>query len=271
MNSTDSIVAHNRRGWDNLVSQAHALTKPVSAEELGNARKIIDPVGWVEGDLQGRHVLCLAAGGGRFSALFAALNAIVTVVDISPAMLETDRAMAERHNFKVRILQADMGNLSACLDAEFDLIMQPVSTTYVSEPRYAFAEAARVLKPNGVYISFHKQPINLQASLNACGRGYLIEHPSNCVVHNPPQLKTRFREAGTIEHAHSLQTIVGGICRAGFVIEDFVEPQYGDERAALGSFEHRCSHIPPYIAVKARKVCAAEPSPQPVKTRLILK
>lgn len=257
MNS-DSIVRHNRDGWDRLVAASHVLTQPVSADDLKNARKIIDPVGWLEGDPRGKKVLCLAAGGGRFSSLFAALGANVTVVDISPAMLDTDRRMADRHGFKIQTIEADICNLSMLDDGVFDLIMQPVSTTYVAEPRFAFAEAARVIKPNSIYISFHKQPANLQASLHPNAGGYLIERPVGTTVHNPAELASRFREAGTIEHAHSLQILLGGICRSGFVIEDVVEPQHADVLQPPGSFGHRCAYIAPYLAIKSRRAGQAE-------------
>ena len=251
--TADPIVDHNRRGWDALVGSGHVLTRSVDADELSRAAAILDPVGWLEGDCRGRRVLCLAAGGGRFSALFAALGAVVTVIDISAAMLDVDRQTATRFGLNIRCIQADMCDLRQCDDAEFDLIMQPVSTTYVPGPRFAFAEAARVIAAGGLYISFHKQPMNLQVSLQPGPAGYIVEHPAGTAIRNPAYLSSRLREAGTIEHAHSLQSILGGICRSGFVIEDVVEPQYGELAQPPGSFKHRCSFVPPYIAVKARR------------------
>jgi SAM-dependent methyltransferase len=252
--SSDQIVRTNREGWDRLVASSHVLTRPVSAEDLQEARKIVDPVGWLEGDPRGKKVLCLAAGGGRFSSLFAALGADVTVVDISPAMLAVDRRMAQQHGFQIRAVEADMCNLPMLNDGEFDLIMQPVSTTYISEPRFAFAEAARVLKSGAIYISFHKQPVNLQASLMPSTGGYVIERSMGTTLHNAKDLVSRFREAGTIEHIHSLQILLGGICRSGFVIEDVVEPQHADALQPPGSFGHRCAYIAPYLAIKSRRV-----------------
>ena len=249
----DTLVDHNRRGWDSLAAAGHPLTRPVDAAELRRAREILDPCGWLEGDVAGRRVLCLAAGGGRFSALFASLGAAVTVADISDAMLALDRSTAAKFGLEVRCLQSDMCDLRGCGDAEFDLVMQPVSTAYVAEPRFAFAEVARVLRAAGIYVSFHKQPANLQAALHPGPSGYAIERPVGAAVSSPEGLATRLREAGTIEHAHSLQVLLGGLCAAGFAIEAIVEPQYGDASRPPGSFEHRCAYLPPYIAVKARR------------------
>ncbi len=259
MLTSSKTVEHNRQGWDRLVVAAHTLTKPVTADELKRARSILDPVGWLDEYAKGQNVLCLAAGGGRFSALFAALEAKVTVVDISPAMLAHDRRLADEFGFSIRIIQADMCSMPMLEDAEFDLIMQPVSTTYLEDPRFAFAEVARIAKPNSVYVSFHKQPTNLQSSLHPHQHGYSVERPVGAILHNPIELQTRFREAGTIEHAHSLQVLLGGICKSGFMIEDIVEPNYADLNDTPGSFHHRCAYIPPYIAVKARRM-GSQPS-----------
>ncbi len=54
------------------------------------------------GDIRGKQVLCLAAGGGRHSSLYASAGAVVTVVDLSPAMLDLDRAAAKRNRHDVR-------------------------------------------------------------------------------------------------------------------------------------------------------------------------
>ena len=247
----DPLVNHNRRVWDNLSRHGHTLTKPVTKKELDQARKILDPVGWLPSELAGKKVLALAAGGGRFSALFAALKADVTVVDISDEMLDTDRQMSSRYNLPMRILHADMCDLNQCQDAEFDLIMQPVSTCYVADPRFVFSEAARVLKSSGVYISFHKQPTNLQASLEWRTDSYQICKPLGQAIHNASNEASRLREAGAIEHPHSLQMLLGGLCRAGFLIEDVLEPQYANLNQPPGSFAHRCAYIAPYLAIKA--------------------
>ncbi len=55
-------------------------------------------------------------------------------------------------------------------DAEFDLVIQPVSSCYVQDIRPAFQEVARILRSGGLYIFPAQSPVNLQASL-ASDRG----------------------------------------------------------------------------------------------------
>ena len=45
-------------------------------------------------------MLCLAAGGGKQSALYAAAGAEVTVVDLSPEMLALDRQVAAERSWR---------------------------------------------------------------------------------------------------------------------------------------------------------------------------
>ena len=47
---------------------------------------------------------------------------------------------------------------------------------------------------------------------------------------------------------------MGGLCRAGFVIEDLREPYRADANAPPGHFGYRGRFIPPYVRLKARRV-----------------
>ncbi len=62
------------------------------------------------------------------------------------------------------------------------------------------------------------------------------------------------REKGALEFVHRWEEIVGGLCRSGFVIEDLAEPKHGDPAAEPGTFRHRSKYIPPYVAIKARRI-----------------
>jgi 2-polyprenyl-3-methyl-5-hydroxy-6-metoxy-1,4-benzoquinol methylase len=50
-------------------------------------------------------VLCLAAGGGKHGPLYAAAGARVTVLDLSPAMLELDRQVARERGIGLELVQ----------------------------------------------------------------------------------------------------------------------------------------------------------------------
>jgi ubiquinone/menaquinone biosynthesis C-methylase UbiE len=237
-----------------MAKQGHVLASLATAEELRNPLASIDTSCWLGNSIRGWHVLCLAAGGGRHSVLYRAAGAIVTVVDISQGMLDLDRQAIRELNYDVRLIQASMSAMPMLRDQEFDLVIHPVSTCYVAEIEPVFREVSRVLKMDGLYISQHKQPINVQASLYMREGHYCIEtelgKPGNPT---DPRSPSPVREPYTIEYAHSLHSLVGGICRSGMVIEDFVEPNHAQTDAAMNTLGHRSRFAPPYLRIKARK------------------
>lgn len=246
----------NARAWDALARRQAALATPASDAEFANPLQTIDPLGWLGGNIAGLKLLCLAAGGGRQSALYAAAGAEVTVVDISSEMLALDRQVAAERGLTVRALQASMDALPMLTDGEFDVVIHPVSTCYVPDVQPVFAEVARVTRPGGLYISQHKSPVSLQATTQVAGDGYAIAEPYYREGPLPPAEPSRLREQGTHEFLHRWEQLLGGICRAGFAIEDLIEPFHADQQATVGSFGHRCQYLAPYVRLKARRAAA---------------
>jgi SAM-dependent methyltransferase len=245
---------HNRRAWDSLARRNHAFTQPARAEQLRDPLAAIDSLGWLDGGVAGKRVLCLAAGGGKYAVLFAEAGAKVTVVDISPEMLALDRQVAAERGLDVRTVEASMDDLSALAVASFDIVAQPVSTCYVPDILAVYREVARVTAIGGLYISQHKQPASLQAEPRPSERGYTLIEPYYRSGPLPLADASRLREPGTLEFLHRWEGIVGGLCRSGFVVEDLVEPCHAEEGAEPGSFGHRARFIAPYVRIKARRV-----------------
>jgi SAM-dependent methyltransferase/ADP-ribose pyrophosphatase YjhB (NUDIX family) len=247
-------VAHNRRAWDALVRRRQGFTRPARDDDFGNPWAHIGSADWLGGDVRGKRVLCLASGGGRQSALFAAAGAHVTVVDISPAMLALDRLVATERGLDVRVVEASMDDLSALPEAGFDIVSQPVSTCYVPDIAAVYREVARVLVDGGLYVSQHKQPVSLQADVRASARGYELIEPYYRAGPLPPVAGSKHREVGTLEFLHRWEQLIGGLCRAGFTIEDLAEPLHANEESDPGEFKHRSRYVPPYVRIKARRV-----------------
>ena len=147
-----------------------------------------------------------------------------------------------------------MDDLSELGDATFDIVIQPVSTCYVPDVAAVYREVARLMVTGGIYISQHKQPTSLQASIQPKGAGYVFEHSNRQQLPLSPTATTnKVRELGTIEYAHNWQQLLGAMCLSGFVIEDVREPEHGDVSAEVGSFEHRSAFVSPYVRIKARR------------------
>ena len=111
--SHEGFLAALRDEWQVLLTP----TRPVPREWLGC--------------LRGRRVLGLACGGAQQMPVFAAQGAVCTVLDYSPKQLESERMVAQREGYDIRIVRADMTEPLPFEDGAFDLIFHPVSNCYV--------------------------------------------------------------------------------------------------------------------------------------------
>src|SRR5262245_4358149 len=75
-------LEQNRQAWDERVARGDSHTDPARDRDFDDPLAVADECGWLGGNVRGQRVLCLAAGGGKHSVLFAAAGAVVTVVDI---------------------------------------------------------------------------------------------------------------------------------------------------------------------------------------------
>ena len=245
--------AHNRRAWNALVEKKQRFTTPAADEQVGKPLAALDAAGWLPQSVAGRRMLCLGAGGGRQSAIYAAAGAVVTVVDISSEMLALDRQVAAERGLDVRAVEASMDDLSILPAAEFEIVVQPVSTCYVPDIVAVYREVARVAADGALYISQHKQPASLQAGIRPSPGGYELLEPYYRTGPLPPSPRSQHREEGTLEFLHRWEDLIGGLCRAGFVLEDLIEPLHAMPDAAPGTFAHRSAYLPPYVRLKARR------------------
>jgi ubiquinone/menaquinone biosynthesis C-methylase UbiE len=246
---------HNRAAWDRLARKQDRLAKPARDEDFINPLASVDGMGWLNGDVRGKRLLCLAAGGGRQGPIYAAAGAEVTVVDLSPAMLELDRAVSKERKLKIRTIEASMDDLSVLPDDSFDIVIHPVSTCYVPHVRPVYQEVARIVVAGGIYISQHKQPTSLQADIEPERGGYRVKFGYYDKSPLPPLSKPNLiREDGTLEYVHRWEELIGEMCAAGFVIEALSEPKHAKPDARAGSFGDRSSVLAPYVRVKARKI-----------------
>lgn len=251
----NSIHEHNRRAWDERSRRGGWHTEAATDQDFLNPLAAVDDCGWLGGDVRGRRVLCLAAGGGKHGPLLAAAGAEVTVVDLSPAMLEQDRRVAAARGLRLRTVEASIDDLSVLPEVGFNIVIQPVSTCYVPDVAAVYRAVARVTAPGGLYISQHKQPASLQAAAQPAGLGYALIEPYYRTGPLPSAMDgLGHREGGTLEFLHRWGELLGGLCRSGFVLEDLVEPRHADPRAEPGSFGHRCCYLPPFVTFKARRL-----------------
>ena len=233
-----------RDGWEwgvPITHQAYLDTLAGNWDVVLTPTKPV-PKAWF-GDLKGKRVLGLASGGGQQMPIFAALGAVCTVLDYSPAQLESERMVSQREGYDIRIIRADMTKPLPFDDNAFDLIFHPVSNCYVREVRPIFRECFRVLKPGGALLGGYDMGIN-----------FLVDEKEERIVNSlpfdpitDPALMAQLQKNDDgVQFSHTLEDQVGGQLAAGFQITDLYEDTNGYGRL------HDMG-IPTFAAIRAFK------------------
>lgn len=196
------------------------------------------------GELKGKKILGLASGGGQQMPIFAALGAVCTVLDYSPQQLESEKAVALREGYDIRIIRGDMTKPLPFEDGEFDFIFHPVSNCYVREVKPIFKECFRVLRPGGVLISGLDNGVNF-LFWNENNREKLNSFPVD-PVKNPDQREAMMAEDDGYQFSHTMEEQVGGQLEAGFQLTHLYEDTNGE-----GVFHDH--NIPCFLATRAVK------------------
>lgn len=255
-------LQHNRRAWDRQSAAGSRWCQPVADEVIGKARQgewevILTPNRPVPrewfGDLAGRTVLCLAAGGGQQAPVLAAAGAKVMSLDLSDEQLYKDHVLAERHELLLDTVQGDMADLSAFADESFDLVFHPVSNVFVPDLEPVWNECARVLRPGGDLLSGFMNPCFYLFDADELDRGeppvarYRLPYADNDRRGPDGPLPPCPSGDEAWEYSHSLETQIGGQLRAGFVLIDLYEDWWSDEATRLNRY------MPTSLATRARK------------------
>ncbi len=195
--------------WDVLLTP----TKPVPHEWFG--------------ELKGKKLLGLASGGGQQMPIFAALGADCTVLDYSEKQLESERLVAQREGYRIRIVRGDMTKRLPFDDGEFDIVFHPVSNCYIKDVLHVWGECARVLKKGGVLLSGTDHFVN-----------YLVDDDEERIVNrlpfdpleNPGQMKQLEENDCGVQFSHTITEQIGGQLKAGFRLTDMYEDTNGSGR-----------------------------------------
>jgi hypothetical protein len=215
------IREYNREAWDHEVKKGNKWTIPVSAETIAEARRgdwqivltptIPVPREWFP-QIKGADVMRLASGGGQQGPVLAAAGASVTVLDNSPLQLEQDRLVAERDGLSIHLVEGDMVDLSMFDSMSYDLIVHPMSNTFV--------------------------PDVLQVK-------YRI--PYSDLRDLPKDERKRRQEQGEpMEFSHTLDGQIGWQLAAGFIITGFYE-----DRTPPSKEEPLTAYMPNCMATRA--------------------
>lgn len=212
----------NRRHWDR---EAAAYAKRHHRELTGDVR-------WgprtppeaelrILGDVAGRDVLEVGCGGGEAIVHLKAACGVRRAAgcDLSEARIAQARAHAEREGAKVDLLACPASDLSPFADASFDVVFSAFAYGFVERINEAFAEAARVLRPGGLFAFSWFSPLYQIVEWDA-RRVVVVEPYYDRLVH-----RDEGTEAGPwTEFRRTYGDWLAALRGAGLVATDIVEP-----------------------------------------------
>lgn len=194
-------------------------------------------------DLKELSVLGLACGGAQQMPLFAAAGAVCTVLDYSERQLESERSFAEQEGYEIAIVRADMSKPLPFADESFDVIVHPVSNSYIREVEPLWRECYRILKPGGILLAGLDNGIN-----------YIFDDEETKLTHGLPfdplndeaLYEELMQTDSGVQFSHTFEEQVGGQLKAGFVLTHLFEDVNGEGRL------HEMN-IPTFLATRAVK------------------
>ncbi|NLU51671.1 MAG: class I SAM-dependent methyltransferase [Clostridiaceae bacterium] len=242
----------NSKVIDNWVKDGWEWGQPISHEVFERAKNndwnvVLTPTKPVPKEwfceMKGAEILGLASGGGQQMPIFAALGAKCTVLDYSEMQLQKEKEVAQRENYEIKIVRADMTNPLPFEDESFDLIFHPVSNCYIEDVFHVWKECYRVLKKGGILLA------GLDTGLN-----YVFDDDEKMVVRklpfNPLKDKELYEECVKnnwgIQFSHTIEEQIGGQLKAGFILTDIYQDTNGSGR--LHDF-----NVPTFYATRAVK------------------
>ncbi len=239
----DSWIEHGWEWGTPIIHEEYIKAKNGECTVLLTPTKYV-PQKWFP-ELKNKKLLGLACGGGQQMPVLSALGACCTVLDYSDRQLENEKFVAERENYEIEIIKADMTKKLPFPDKTFDIIFHPVSNCYVEDVYHIWNECFRILKSGGVLMAGMGNGIN-----------YLFDDTenlplivSNKLPYNPLKNKELYEKAektnAGIQFSHTIEEQIGGQLKAGFILKDLYEDY--DNVGLLQEY------IPTYIATLAIK------------------
>lgn len=264
----DEVASYNARRWNTLVGANALFTRPWLDLDRDNPLDRVDPGGRY-GDVRGKHVLCLASGGGQQSAAFSLAGAHVAVVDLSAGQIERDREAARHFGYEVEALSGDMRDLSMFDSGRFDIIYHPYSINFVPDCGDVFGQVARVIRPGGTYMFMAANPFAAGLGTHSWNgrafelgglyeQGAVITYGDEAWVF--PEGDTPPPVQPVREHRHLLSTLIDGLVENGFVVRHIEEalPTWHVDEHEPGGWTHFMATIPPWLTFFTVKAADAK-------------
>ena len=235
-----NICEANRKAWNNEAENRNYWTLMVSEERIDAAKhgnpgiwvtpfKEV-PLPWIE-DLKGKEVLLACGGGGQQTPVLASYGCKVTTIDISDAQIEQDRAALAKYNLSANLVRGNVLDMPF-EDKSFDAVIMPQAMNFIEDIGLLYNQVHRVLKEGGRFIFGTANPVIYTFDEKVQERRLRMKYTipfSHTRSFSQKDLEKRVQDNDTLEFSHTLESIIGGLTKEGFVIDGYYSDDSGSE------------------------------------------
>lgn len=229
------FIEANRKAWNKEANTGNAWSRPVDdslveTAQSGNLNLRLAitndvPQSWIEG-LKGKKVLNLGGGGGQQTVLLAAYGCKVTTVDISEEQLEIDVSTLARHGLEATLHNGSLTDLKFLDSDSFDCVIAPGVLNFIPELEDVYKDVYRLLRKDGRFMFSIANPALYMFDQRRLEKGrmkvkYTLPFASDTTL-SQKQLQRLLATGDTIEYSHTLDEVLGSLCKTGFSIEGYL-------------------------------------------------
>lgn len=271
--SKHETIGQNRQGW-NTISASYQAERRISIDDVhyGPMAPGERELGLL-GDIADKKVLEVGCGGGQNAIALARWGATCTGVDPSSAQLAHARKLADTHGVKVHFVTGVAEDLTGFPSGAFDIVLSSYAFDYVSDLRGAYAEAWRVLRPEGLFVFCLSHPWFQAVGWHLSGDpdapqvgnygAWPLEDEWDWTFEDGTSARLR-------DHLRTMEEIINDLIQANFALEKLVEQKYEnavgappEELARFPYLDSLDAELPEYeiarklprtLIIRARKV-----------------
>lgn len=200
------------------------------------------------GDLEGKRVLVLGAGGGHATVAMAQQGAHVITVDADHTNLTAVREAAEAHELRAEVHQSDLADLAFVRADSVDAIYSAYALAGVPDLGRVFRQAHRVLRP--------EMPIVLS-----------FPHPAFALVdpagNDPMRIRRSYWDTSPrpyevdgrvgADHPHTVGSIFTQLTRSNFRVDTLLEPEPAADGPRSEYHTEIMRWVPATLVIRGRK------------------